>query len=297
MNTNTINETINTPSIATSAMIVSLSRSVPDLVRNDPEAAKALAALKRADPNSVGAKKKLIVSKPHEELQTLSRGIYRWHIENTLPWGDLGARLLPNAKLIDYQAQMGVFMQEFDQLKAAFLDDYPRAAAAAQMMLGDMFDESLFPSVYDLDRKTGIRVDYEPIVDPEHFLVKLGDQAAAEMKTQYEGVLKRRMESAYSDVFARLREPLENMSTMLDYGGADKPTGFRDTLVSNVMKFVELMRTCNVTGDATMTRITNELRSALDGVTPDMLRTSETQRLNTKQDIDKIISQMPTLDF
>jgi hypothetical protein len=36
------------PSIATSAMVVSLSRSVPDLVKNDPEAARALARIKHA---------------------------------------------------------------------------------------------------------------------------------------------------------------------------------------------------------------------------------------------------------
>jgi len=292
--------TVEATSIASSARIVCLTRSVPDLTKNDPEAAKALAAIKNAENGSVNAKKYLIQSKPHFELQKLSRAMYRWHMENTLPWGDLGARLIPNIKLLDYQKQMGLFVNEFEKLKEEFLDDYPRAVADAQLNLtglGDMFDESLYPSVYELDRKTGIRIEYEPIADPRHFIVQLGDQAAQQMRDQYEEVLKKRVESAYMDVFKRLRDPLENMSQMLNYSGNDKPTGFRDTLVDNVTKVVELMRTCNVTNDPDMRRITNELRVALTGVTPDTLRNNESQRLITKDKLDQIISTLPALDF
>jgi len=298
LNTQAINN-IAAPSLATSAVLVSLSRSVPDLVKNDPEAAKALARLKRADASSIGAKKKLIVSKAHDDLQELSRAIYRYHVDNTLPWGNLGARLLSNAKLIDYQVQMDSFLQSFEQLKAEFLDDYPRAAAAAQERLGDLFDESLFPSVYELDRRIGVRLEYEPIADPSDFRVQVGDRAAEAMREQFSGVLKNRVEAAYADVFKRLREPLENMSAKLNYVDEKDKTGFRDTLVSNVNKFVELMRSCNITNDPNMTRITNELRSALDGVTPEMLRNSPTQRAETKAKVDRIISTIPepSLDF
>ena len=285
------------PSIATSAKIVSLHRSVPDLTKNDTEAAEALARLKSADPSAIKTKKHLIDCAEHKALQKLSRAIYRYHMDNTLPWGDLGLRLLPNAKQIDYTNQMDVFFDEFYALKNSFLQVYPSHPAQAQVRLGDMFDESLYPSVYELDRKIKIRLEWDYMVDPQHFLVQVGDQASQESKSQYEDMLKRRMESAYTDVFKRLRGPLENMSKMLNYSGDDKPTGFQNTLVDNVTKFVELMRSCNVTGDATMTRITNELRLALNGVTPDALRNSESQRIQTKQDIDKIIEQMPTLDF
>lgn len=296
--TNEVSE-IKSPSIATSAVLVSLNRSVPDLVKSDPEAAKALANIKRADKDSVTAKKKLIVSKPHENLLELSRAIYRYHVDNTLPWGNLGARLLPNAKSLDYQAQMNTFLKEFEMLKEDFLDDYPRAAAAAQQRLGDMFDESLFPTVYDLDRKIGVRIEYEPIADPDDFRVKVGDQAAEAMREQFSGVLKNRVEAAYSDVFKRLREPLENMSVKLNYVDPKDNTKFRDSLVGNVNKFVELMRTCNITDDPAMTRITNELRNALEGVTPELLRNSVTQRMETKAKVDKIIESMPepSLDF
>jgi hypothetical protein len=280
LNVQAINN-INAPSLATSAVLVSLSRSVPDLVKNDPEAAKALAKLKNADSDSVGAKKKLIASKAHDNLQELSRAIYRYHVDNTLPWGNLGARLLPHAKSIDYQVQMDEFLKQFQMLKEDFLD------------------ESLFPSVYELERRIGVRLEYDPIADPNDFRVQVGNQAAEAMKEQFSGVLKNRVEAAYADVFKRLREPLENMSAKLNYVDEKDKTKFRDTLVGNVNKFVELMRSCNITSDPTMTRITNDLRDALDGVTPEMLRNSPAQRAETKAKVDRIISTIPepSLDF
>jgi hypothetical protein len=165
--------------------------------------------------------------------------------------------------------------------------------------LGDLFDESLFPSVYELERKIGVRLEYEPIADPSDFRIQVGNQAAEAMREQFSSVLKNRVEAAYADVFKRLREPLENMSAKLNYVDEKDKTGFRDTLVGNVNKFVELMRSCNITSDPTMTRITNDLRNALDGVTPEMLRNSPTQRAETKAKVDKIISTIPepSLDF
>jgi hypothetical protein len=57
--------TVEAPSIASSARIVCLTRSVPDLTKNDPEAAKTLAAIKNAANGSVNAKKYLIQSATH----------------------------------------------------------------------------------------------------------------------------------------------------------------------------------------------------------------------------------------
>ena len=192
------------PSVATAARIVSLSRSVPDLVKDDPEAARALATLKKANPKAITAKKSLISSAAHSALQKFSRAIYQYHIGETVPWGDLGARLLPNANNIDYQAQMKVFHLEFDAMKQQFLDDYPREAAAAQLELGELYDESLFPTVSELAPKIKFSVDYEYIADPDNYYVQIGDQAAAEMKKQYIGVLESRMNGVSQYMFEKL---------------------------------------------------------------------------------------------
>tara|TARA_R110002020_G_scaffold22412_1_gene75780 strand:+ start:1522 stop:2586 length:1065 start_codon:yes stop_codon:yes gene_type:complete len=290
------------PSVASSAMIVSLSRSVPDLVRNDPEAAKALARLKNADPDMVTSRKKLISSKPHELLQAFSRKIYRYHIEKTVPWGDLGARLVPNVNLLEYQSQMNTFAEEFENLKQAFLDDYPRAMSQVQQKLGELYDSSLYPTLAQLEWGIKFKVDPEPIADPNNFFVAVGDQAAAEMKKQYEDILKARVDQVGRDICKRLKEPLQNLAEKIDYSGEDKKTGFQNTLVENVLQIVELLKTCNFNNDPNITSLRTRLSKALtasDGspVTPDRLRVSETLRAETKENVQQIINDLPSLDF
>jgi len=285
------------PSIASSALIVNLSRSVPDLVKNDPEAAKALARIKNADIGAVTARKSLIDSPALKDLQRLSREIYQWHIKNTVPWGDLGQRLKDNAGLIDYRNTMNKFELQFEALANKVVYEYPACCARAQNRLGDLYDPALFPSVEELRRKMSLRVTYEPIADPSNFIVQIGDQAAEEMKKQYNEVLSSRMEGISNYIYEKLREPLTNLVKRIDYEADDAPTGFRNTIVDNVMQIVELMGTCNFNNDPKIDRLKRELRNALKGVTPDALREDSGLRRHTKQEVQKIIDQLPSLGF
>jgi hypothetical protein len=285
------------PSIASSALIVNLSRSVPDLVKNDPEAAKALARIKNADVGAVTARKSLIDSPALKDLQRLSREIYQWHIKNTVPWGDLGQRLVANAALIDYKNTMNKFEIQFEALANKVVFEYPACCGRAQNRLGDLFDPALFPSVEELRRKMSLRVTYEPIADPSNFIVQIGDQAAEEMKRQYNEVLSNRMEGISNYIYEKLREPLTNLVKRIDYEADDAPTGFRNTIVDNVMQIVELMGTCNFNNDPKIDRLKRELRNALKGVTPDALREDSGLRRHTKQEVQKIIDQLPSLGF
>ena len=47
------------------------------------------------------------------------------------------------------------------------------------------------------------------------------------------------------------------------------------------------------TADPDLTRITRELQTTLGSVTPDSLRNSVTQRIETKAKVDKIINDIP----
>jgi hypothetical protein len=87
------------------------------------------------------------------------------------------------------------------------------------------------------------------------------------------------------------------MSRGLDYKEGEKPSGFRDTLVDNVLSIVELMRTCNLSNDARLTDIQQQLKRTLTGVTPDGLRRDPNLRAKTKQDVDTIIKNLPSLGF
>ena len=192
---------------------------------------------------------------------------------------------------------MAQLEDEFWGLAQQILDSYPQAVAQAQLQLGDMFNENEYPSVEQLRRKFKFSLVFEAVPDVGDFRVDIGNQAASEMREQYKQVLADRIGAVKQDLAERLLEPLQRMSKGLDYHEGEKPTGFRDTLVSNVLSIVELMRTCNLNGDAHITGIQQQLKQTLTGVTPDGLRNDPNLRANTKRNVDSIIKNLPSLGF
>jgi hypothetical protein len=286
------------PSIASSAVLVSLSRSVPKMTKIDKQVTAEVTTAKHASRSAGKFQKKLLNCSVLDALHTLSGQIYSYHIENTVAWTDRGPRLLPNEKLIDYKNTMEAFFVEAGLLWEEFLRVYPSRVANVQLNhIGDMFNESDYPTVEELRRKFRMAVSYEPIPDAGDFRVDIGNQAAQEMADTYNTLLQDRIAGAMNDVVERLTTPLINMSKMLDYREGEKPTGFRDTLVDNVTSIVDLLRTCNLTNNARLTGIQQQLKQTLTGVTPDGLRNDPNLRAKTKQDVDTIIKNLPSLGF
>lgn len=289
--------TVHTPTISSSALRVGLSISVPTMRKMDKRATSQVIAHNHARKGAANVSKKLIKSNAHDDMTKLVAQIRAFHRDETVPWGDLGDRLVSNQTLIDYRNNMAQLEDEFWDLSEQILAEYPQAVAQAQLQLGDMFNEAEYPSVEELRRKFKFALTFEAVPDVGDFRVDIGNQAAEEMREQYKQVLESRINSVKQDLAERLAEPLQRMSKGLDYAEGEKPTGFRDTLVSNVLSIVELMRTCNLSNDVRITGIQKQLKQTLTGVTPDGLRRDPHLRAKTKQDVDKIIKNLPSLGF
>jgi len=285
------------PSISSSALRVGLSISVPTMRKMDKRATREVIAHNNARKGSAHVSKKLIQAVAHEDMTKLVASMRAYHREQTVPWGDLGDRLVSNQNLIDYKNNMAQLEDEFWDLAQQILDGYPQAVAQAQLQLGDMFNEGEYPSVEVLRRKFKFSLVFEAVPDVGDFRVDIGNQAASEMREQYKQVLSDRINAVHQDLAERLAEPLQRMSKGLDYNEGEKPSGFRDTLVSNVLSIVDLMRTCNLNGDAHIAGIQQDLRATLKGVTPDGLRRDPNLRADTKRKVDAIIKNLPSLGF
>jgi hypothetical protein len=292
--------TVHTPTISSSALRVGLSISMPAMRKMDKRATSQVISQNNARKGAANVSKKLIMSNAHDDLTKLVAQIRAFHREQTVPWGDLGDRLIANEALIDYRNNMAQLEDEFWDLAKRTEDEYPQAVAQAQLQqtgLGYMFNENEYPSVEQLRHKFKFSLVFEAVPDVGDFRVDIGNQAASEMREQYKQVLADRIDAVKQDLAERLLEPLQRMSKGLDYAEGEKPTGFRDTLVDNVLSIVELMRTCNLSNDARLTDIQQQLRATLSGVTPDGLRRDPNLRARTKQNVDQIIKNLPSLGF
>ena len=289
-----------TPTISSSALRVGLSISVPTMRKMDKRATREVIAHNNARKGSAHVSKKLIQAVAHEDMTKLVASMRAYHREQTVPWGDLGDRLVSNQNLIDYKNNMAQLEDEFWDLAEQTLVEYPQAVEQARLEvtgLGYMFNEDEYPSVDQLRRKFKFSLVFEAVPDVGDFRVDIGNQAASEMREQYKQVLSDRINAVHQDLAERLAEPLQRMSKGLDYNEGEKPSGFRDTLVDNVLSIVDLMRTCNLNGNAHIAGIQQDLRATLKGVTPDGLRRDPNLRADTKRKVDAIIKNLPSLGF
>ena len=87
------------------------------------------------------------------------------------------------------------------------------------------------------------------------------------------------------------------MSERLDYPTRKENTKFRDTLVSNVMDIVSLLKVFNITNDPHLEACRVKLEEALYGVTPDGLRDDDTFRAQTKRSVDAVLKTLPSIDL
>lgn len=128
--------------------------------------------------------------------------------------------------------------------------------------------------------------------DSGDFRLDINNEAQAELRNQYEDVMRERLKDAMDDVWQRLLEPLKNMSARLEYGADGKPLNghFKGTIVDNVMDIVDLMKHVNIAKDPRMEQVRQDLVHALRGVSYEGLKDSETMRVDTKRKVDDIIS-------
>ncbi len=291
-------DNIQAPSLASSAMLTELNISVWTGRKKDRRESKEVANQNYADLGVVSVNKMLLGDCDKLKAINEIRGKIRNHIHYpmTMPWSDSGLRLLPTAVYFDYNQQMSEAVQEFDTLVDEFIDDYDFAVSRAQAKLGNLFVRDDYPTSEQIRNKFGVSVNYTPLPDAGDFRVDIGNEASTQLKAEYDKFYSDQLSKAMGDVWKRMHTALSNMSDKLTDSNGKKQV-FRDTLVSNALSMVDLLTTCNVTGDSQMEAMRQRLESTLRGVTPEGLRDDEFLRAETKSKVDDILKSLPTLDM
>jgi len=292
---------ITVPTLHEAAVLSSLSISMPGMTKLDRAISEEVARSKGADKGTFKGHKTLIKKEHMDPISQVKHKARNYHNAQTVPWGE-NLRLLTNERLIDHQNFMAECEREYNAAVQQLLDKWP--TLVMQAGLGSMYDPNDYPSVNVLARKFGFRVTYEPVPVPgavDDIRTNLPDTVRSEMKRQYEELIEARSREVAQDVWKRLYEPLVNMSEKLVDKDEGKPSGFKSTLVDNVLKIVDLMKAFNLTNDPNMDRVRRELRDALTGVTYDKLKASDSLRAQTKEKVDKVVASVEqiqsTLDW
>jgi hypothetical protein len=285
------NARTNAPTISSSAMLVEMTVSMWVGRKTDKGASAQVLADNNASKGMASVSKNLINCIQLDTLKAHVNAMRGAHRHSTLPWSESGLRLVTNEQYMDYHREVTGMINEFYKHVESLLDAYQWEVAAAQTKLGDLFDLSEYPTADDLRRKFRVSLSYMPLPSSGDFRLDVGNDAQEVLRDQYEKHYNEQINRAMGDLWQRLLEPLQNMSNRLSYGNKGTPSGFRDTLVSNVEEIAALLKTCNITGDPDMEQIRIDIVQALRGVTPDGLRKDSYLRSSTKTHIDNILTR------
>jgi hypothetical protein len=275
-------------------MLASLSISTWSARKHDPEASEEIAMRHGAQTDAGRYNKVLLPKKALADLQKIVSEAREAHYFVTLPWDDNGYRVLPGAVYMDHAARMRALADRFNCAVNQFCQQFADLVAQARTRLGGLFRDEDYPSLDELRSKFSFATKVMPLPDAGDFRVTLSDEEKARIKRQITLDVEASLQVGSRELWHRLYEAVEHMATRLKAykvtdDGVEHP--FRDTVVTNLVRLVDVLPKLNVTGDPELERLANQVRESLL-VDPRELRQSDSIRSETAKRASEIAVKM-----
>ena len=141
-------------SISDRAVLVQLNISSWGTERLDKSQTERINLLNNADAKAGKVHKDLMCGTTLAKDIDLHVGRARlWNNQNTMPWQDRGARLLPTSLFLPYKGEMNDRETKFKTMVNRFIPNYAAAKQTAMNYLGSMYREEDYPDVNDIASK------------------------------------------------------------------------------------------------------------------------------------------------
>ena len=282
------------PSLSSRAMLCSLSISMWSARKHDPDASQEIAQRHGAQADAGRYHKVLLPKAALAEIQKVVSDARQEHYFMTLPWDDNGYRVLPAAAYMDHMEKMRELSNRFTPAVEALAREFGKLVEEAKVRLGGLFRSEDYPSPDELCSKFSFETKVMPLPDAGDFRVTLGDEEKERIKRQITTAVEASLQVASRDLWQRLYEAVSHLAERLS---AYKVTGvgvehpFRDTVVTNLVRLVDVLPKLNVTGDPELERLAAQVRASLL-VDPQELRNSESMRSETAKTATAICDRM-----
>lgn len=277
--------------IAERAMLVSLSISRWKASKKDREITEAVTQQYQAETSYGSFNKRLMPKEALQEVAHAAREARDFHAQETLPWMENGARILPARNFLRYTERMRLLKERFDRRVGDFLAGYPAFREQARLELGGLFNPEDYPDENALRKMFGFEVRNWPIPTGRDFRVSLGEEEAAAIRGQIEAQSRAALLAASRDVWRRAEQAvakLRDRAKELDQGGK----AFRGTVVETVQMAADIMNRLNVMDDPEVEAIRQRIKSEILIHDPETIKTDQTARQNLTRSADDILRRM-----
>jgi hypothetical protein len=273
--------------ITEKAMLASLNISCWCAQKHDKRVSKEVD--EKYNGKDAGRFNKLLASKEAmKDIQTAVSEARTFHMEQTLPWGERGERLLPSKNYSHYSRQMRIYKEKFDDAVRAFVVNFHTTIFEARQTLGGLFDRADYPDSNEIREKFAFRSVISPVPVGEDFRVNLARDEVAAIQKDLQVRLEASHAAATQDVWKRLYDVVAHMVERL----SDPEAVFRDSMVGNIVKMAELLPRLNVNDDPQLEAMRRKVEQTLCGYTPEELRKNKQIRKQAATEAKDVLKTM-----
>jgi hypothetical protein len=289
--------TIANNALAERAMLVTLSVSIWSARKNDTRISDKVAAEHGADRSMGRYAKHLIPRELLTAVTAANHALRDHHNLNTLAWGDDGTRILPAANFFGYQQHQRSLEDQFGRAVRNFIACYPDYVETARKALNGLFDPRDYPAPDQIAEKFGVSRHFLPVAQSDDFRVSLGDVHVAQIKAEIEARNAELVSAANRDLWQRIHDVTARLVERLSAYEVDPVEGtrlhpFRDSLIDNVRALLDLMPRLNITADARMEQVRQQLAAQVACHDPETLRQDHILRAEVVDAASGILAQM-----
>lgn len=233
-------------------------------------------------------KRLLLDCKPLADCKSAHNAVYTYHIKNTVPWLDEGARLLPSKMYFDYTERMRVLMANARASARALASQWDGLVAADVARLGPMGDYRDYPE--DILTQFNLTLRFLPIPQVGDFRVEISDEDRATLN----GALDEAEANVTRHLITEMLKPIKAAVEKLNVPIGEEGSIFRNSLITNMVEVVQRARNLNVADDPVISHLADEVDEAISAASrrPEMLREDAVARIETKMRLDDIMSKM-----
>ena len=300
----------NLPKLSSAAMLVEFGVSCWGTVKKDKAATNAIANGTGAAKGSVEGRKDIMSNEKLKAIRKHGANVRNQiHYKLTLPWSDLGLRLLPTSRQFEYVQKMSGAEQEHDTLVEDFLLSYDfdvsqgQANANAQD-LASLWCAEDYPPVDVLRGKFKWRCIMSPLAESGDFRLDIAAEAQEVIKQKYETHHNEFVQGAMGDLWKRVHDNLTTLLSNLalkdgefDAKGNQVFGKMNEGVFQTSLDMIGMLRDYNLTGDTQMMATADRLENMLYGMNTDVIKSSETLRIDKAAEVKDIIDNLPSLGF
>ena len=217
------------------------------------------------------------------------------HRKMTLPWNDVGYRLLPNDKFFEFTSETVAIKDRFYAERALFKMNFDEYVTMGIHNQGDFADPGAYPKTSDeVDNLFDLNVLLRPCPDSDDIRVDLPEDMLEDLKISINKQIEEDVYLAIKELWLRFYKSINHMVSRLNTGD---PKHFHASLLDNIEDIIKIIPSYNLNNDKDLEESRKEIEEVISKIKSiDDLKDDERLRRNTVDQLSKLMNKFPEVE-